>query len=842
MEYTLHPYQSAASAKITSWVRHEQGGEDNVVITLAAPTGAGKTIISADIIERLLLGDSQGPGDEGYTILWLSLSPTLNEQTHDKFVQASAELAERSHIIDSSSEFVKRSLEPGHIYFLNPHKLAPSASQYRASNARDIDLWDTLAGTALRAGRKLVVFVDEAHRGTGGTKSSDKAHATLMHQLLSGTGKGSVPMPIVIGVSATPQRFNNVFPDRVRRPYVVDVDDVRASGLVKDKLLIAHPNEEIAADITMLGVAAKHRADMAELWAEHSAATGDVHVNPILVLQIPAKPTDEQLAAWVREMLDCDASLRASNIVHALEGGKTLHAGPYALDYVDPSRIQETNRVKVVLFKDALTTGWDCPRAEVLVSLRGTSDDTIITQLIGRAVRTPLAKRVTGDEELNSVRVYLPHFDQEATERVVGSLNSGDDAVASEVTMNPVRVERNPAVPDAAWDALAALPTWTRPAKTAKSEVDRLMRCAKEIMLTYELVDAPIAAAENAVRSAISTHFEANKQFVLDKLDQYAEVDFDLREFELFTGTQTGVTQGRREIVSGNILDLYKQAKGKLPGSSADIAFKQFAQLPPFDEDTAEARLAVAAIAAHPETVTVIEQHARVLLDTWFRTYMSTLSATNRAGAEAFAQLIGESTQSQQVPLSLPVPGTVRWHDTQWDRHLLAAARDETVAEGQTIPKGKYPAKISSSWEERILDYELESPSTVGWYRNPTGGPAALGIPWGVPGQQRVMYPDFLFFRQEADEVTASIIDPHAPREADTLPKWRALGRYAADNADKLARAWAVIDRMGTDELLFIDLAHEPVRTALEAAEHRGGGETEVRQVFDRLGARYLAG
>lgn len=116
MEYTLHPYQAAASEKIATWVRQELHGNDDVVITLTAPTGAGKTIISADVIERLLIGDATAAGDEGYTILWLSLSPTLNEQTYDKFVRASGELASRSHIIDASSEFVKPSLDPGHIY------------------------------------------------------------------------------------------------------------------------------------------------------------------------------------------------------------------------------------------------------------------------------------------------------------------------------------------------------------------------------------------------------------------------------------------------------------------------------------------------------------------------------------------------------------------------------------------------------------------------------------------------------------------------------------------------------------------------------------------------------
>ena len=840
MEYTLHPYQAAAAERITKWIRQERFEDDDVVISLSAPTGAGKTIISADVIERLLVGDENGPGDEGFTILWMSLSPTLNEQTYDKFVLASSELGQRSHIIDASNEFVKPSLDPGHLYFLNPHKLAPASSQYRASNSRDIDLWDTLTGTVKRAGRRLVVFIDEAHRGTGTAASGEKKNATLMNQFINGTGLGKVKVPLIVGISATPERFEKQFADRPsKKSHVVDVDDVRASGLVKDKLLIAHPNEDIAADLTLLGEAARHRAQMERMWAKYSEETGDPVVHPILVLQMPADPTELQKESWVREILQSDSLVNASQVVHAL-GDQTSHAfGQYQLEYVDPARIQKSENVRVVLFMDALTTGWDCPRAEVLVSLRGTADETVITQLVGRAVRTPLAKRVVGDEELNSVRVYLPHFDATSVGRVVKQLNSGDDVVPVEVIVDPVRVELNEKVPAAAFRAFEALPTWTRPAKTARSAVDRLMRCAQEVMLQYEVAENPIATAESRIRSAVRDHYEANRKFVEEKLDQYAEVDFDIREFALFSGAEVKVLQDSRQIVGGNIMDLFRQAQGKLPGHTADLAFKFFAKLPEFEEDTAEARLAVAALAAHPQTVTVVENAARGLLEAWRQEHLGTLSSVNPAAAEVFIQIISESKNSEEVPIRPLEPCSVPWQETQWDRHLLAAPRDQEVEAGKVVGKGFFPAAAKTSWERRTITHELASPQTVGWYRNPTGGPSAIGIPWGKPGEQRMLYPDLLFFRQENEEVTASIIDPHAPNQADTVEKWRALGRYAAENAEKLARVYAVIDQPGTDDLWFIDLKLEPVRTALDAAAHSGGNEAEVRKVFAQYGAKY---
>ena len=64
---------------------------------------------------------------------------------------------------------------------------------------------------------------------------------------------------------------------------------------------------------------------------------------------------------------------------------------------------QQDMRLRVVLFKLSLNTGWDCPRAEVMMSFRAAADATYIAQLVGRMVRTPLARRIVDVESLNTV-------------------------------------------------------------------------------------------------------------------------------------------------------------------------------------------------------------------------------------------------------------------------------------------------------------------------------------------------------------------------------------------------------------------------------------------------------
>lgn len=65
--------------------------------------------------------------------------------------------------------------------------------------------------------------------------------------------------------------------------------------------------------------------------------------------------------------------------------------------------IQTETAIRVVIAKEAISTGRDCPRAEVLYSERPVKDATHIAQVIGRMVRQPLAHRIATDDALNSV-------------------------------------------------------------------------------------------------------------------------------------------------------------------------------------------------------------------------------------------------------------------------------------------------------------------------------------------------------------------------------------------------------------------------------------------------------
>ena len=136
---------------------------------------------------------------------------------------------------------------------------------------------------------------------------------------------------------------------------------------------------------------------------------------------------------------------------HVFGEHTTQTFGKYSVPYIQPQRVQDDTWVRILIAKDAISTGWDCPRAEVMISFRPAQDRTYIAQLLGRMVRTPLARRIPGNDRLNAVDCLLPKFDKETVEDVVRALREGggDTPPTGRILVNPVEMKPNPAVPDA---------------------------------------------------------------------------------------------------------------------------------------------------------------------------------------------------------------------------------------------------------------------------------------------------------------------------------------------------------------------------------------------------------
>ena len=266
MRFTLKEYQEDAVVDVLNNLRKARRtwrhDRDPSSFSLTATTGAGKTVMAAAVIEALFNGNDEYDfdADPGAVVLWFTDDPALNEQTRFRLNQASDVGSIRSTVIDNS--FQEEQLSPGQVYFLNSQKLgknsllvrgAPEADRNglfpmsrAAPDMRAHTMWDVLRNTIGDESLTLYLVLDEAHRGMNTRARQVRERATIVQRMVNGDS-GVPPIPVVIGISATVERFNTAMSEaqgRVNYPNVV-VDPVRvqASGLLKDDIRLEFPAE-----------------------------------------------------------------------------------------------------------------------------------------------------------------------------------------------------------------------------------------------------------------------------------------------------------------------------------------------------------------------------------------------------------------------------------------------------------------------------------------------------------------------------------------------------------------------------------------------------------------------
>ena len=405
--------------------RRYKEDDEKSIIPFTAPTGAGKTIIMSAFIEALYVGDTHQGGQNDAIVLWISDAPELNEQSKAKLYKVADKLRNRPVVTIDEKSFKADKLTPGTIYYVNTQKFGVNSNLVRYSDERNYTGWDFMRNTVNEYGDKLVVIIDEAHRGAKTKEASEQM--SIMQKFILGSDADNMPsMPLVIGMSATLERFNELAKsaNSTQLPKVeVTPDEVRESGLLKDEIKIHHPETgEAFAEMTYLAEAAKDWKDKCQHWEAYRQHE-DVVVCPALVVQVKNKKDDKLSETNLDECLrvietNAGVTLKSGEVVHTFDSKESITINGLEVRYLDPSRISEHKEVKVVFFKDNLSTGWDCPRAETMMSFKVASGYTNIAQLLGRMVRTPLQKRIETDDTLNEVQLYLPNFDAVTVERV----------------------------------------------------------------------------------------------------------------------------------------------------------------------------------------------------------------------------------------------------------------------------------------------------------------------------------------------------------------------------------------------------------------------------------------
>ena len=436
MKVELFSFQKKALADIRMKTAEALGSYHRThapqVVSFTAPTGAGKTIIMASLIESIFFGDETYSEQQNAVIIWLSDSPQLNEQSKLKIDSKADKIRLGQCVTVTEDSFDKEVFEDGHIYFLNTQKLSKTSNLTKKGDGRNYTIWETIANTVREKSDRLYFIIDEAHRGMQG-REAGKA-TTIMQKFLKGSEEDNIPpMPVVIGMSATTQRFNMLVEGTSSTIHksVVSADEVRASGLLKDRIVITYPDEgSVNNDMAILQAAADDWKEKWDHWYQYCYEQHYAYVNPVFVIQVlngsGNRISDTYLYDCLQKIEERTGfRFETGQVVHTFgQTNASISINGIDVRYEEPSRISDDRNIRVVFFKENLSTGWDCPRAETMMSFRRANDATYIAQLLGRMVRTPMQMHIQVDDILNDVHLYLPYFNESTVKDVVEALQS----------------------------------------------------------------------------------------------------------------------------------------------------------------------------------------------------------------------------------------------------------------------------------------------------------------------------------------------------------------------------------------------------------------------------------
>lgn len=450
MEESLFAFQKKAVKELRKRVAnglrsYRMDSEWNQVVSLQAPTGSGKTIIMTALIESILYGAEAGEYDlemSGYepqpdaVFVWLSDSPSLNAQSRDKIALKSGKIRWNQCVEIQEDSFDQEELSDGTIYFLNTQKLSKSSKLVQHGDRRTYTIWETLENTARDKSNRLYIIIDEAHRGTQGAEAGKAT--SIMQRFIKGFETEvhhMRPMPLIVGMSATAERFNRLVDSCDRStllPVLVKPEDVRSSGLLKERIKVVYTEDVGKYDtVAVLQAAVEEYVSKCEHWLNYTRVYHYENVCPIFVVQVEAgsgkkiSGTDlDEMLATINEGLP--VKLQENEVVHTFGSKGDIVINGMTVHHVEQEHIQDDKNIRVVLFKESLSTGWDCPRAETMMSYRTAQDPTYIAQLLGRMIRTPRGSRIDSDETLNEVQLFLPYFNKENVKKIVEALKSAE--------------------------------------------------------------------------------------------------------------------------------------------------------------------------------------------------------------------------------------------------------------------------------------------------------------------------------------------------------------------------------------------------------------------------------
>lgn len=356
---------------------------DKKTIIFQSPTGSGKTFMMSNYIRELINELS----DNDLCFLRISIGKwNLHIQSYDAIKK---ELFYFPHVclLEQDYFWSKESIDKNNVVVVNREKLRSkdnSTGEWKNILMKDSEMYNfrELIQNTKKEGKTIIMIIDESHSNA----TSERA-LELRDEIVNAD--------LTVEMSATPVLREGQYHEKV----TVQSNDVIDEGMIKKEIIINENLDEITKDeITsqelILESAYQKRLELKKQYEE-----AGIKINPIVLIQLPTGDAGDDKKMFVESFL-AKKGITYDNkkLAVRLSEEKVNHEK----EFVTPNQ----SEVDFLIFKQAIDTGWDCPRAQILVRFREIRSIIFEIQTVGRILRMPEAKHYKNDN-LNKAFVYL---------------------------------------------------------------------------------------------------------------------------------------------------------------------------------------------------------------------------------------------------------------------------------------------------------------------------------------------------------------------------------------------------------------------------------------------------
>ena len=369
--FKLRNYQEKHVSELKQKIDEFLDLESNKICIFKSPTGSGKTIMMAEIIKRLVDGRNDG---KEIAFIWIAVHK-LHDQSKEKLERYYEDL--QTVTCSFFEDLQNKQIHDKEILFFNWHSINQVKNIYIRDNENEFNLSRVIENTK-DEGREIILIIDESHH----TASSEKSREVI----------DKIKSKVTIEVSATP-KISNI--DYVQS---IDLQEVKNEEMVKKLVKLNFNIKDMQGSTTdelIIKIALDKRQELKQQYENENS-----NVNPLVLIQLP----DSRQGMLDRkdqtiELLDSRFGINTGNgklAIYLSEKDNKIN-----LENIEKNE----NEVEVLIFKQAITVGWDCPRSSILVLFRELKKIEFSIQTIGRIMRMPEIKHYDNDV-LNHAYVY----------------------------------------------------------------------------------------------------------------------------------------------------------------------------------------------------------------------------------------------------------------------------------------------------------------------------------------------------------------------------------------------------------------------------------------------------